>query len=287
MNKRKATFLLLALLWGLSAVAQQMPEQPLTLWYVYTVRPGQEAEFMKLVNAVGAPVRDKLMTEGAVIGWGIDTPILRNPEGSTHWIWVSIPNWAALEKVNKAMAAQFAKIAADDAAAAEDARKRNRPAGKDFTQRVNEIVDTSKTRDYLTRDLVFGGATTPPPAGTLPITRYNFAKVHAGMAGNYREAWEKYSKPVYDKLVSEGVVLGYGLSVEELKTDDDFTHFIWVVVKNLGDFDKVRDAFRADRGRRSQEERDSISATFGGMTDADAARNYVTNAVVFKLVGQQ
>ena len=33
----------------------------------------------------------------------------------------------------------------------------------------------SKTRDWLTRDLVAGYGP-PPAAGTLPVTRYNFIK---------------------------------------------------------------------------------------------------------------
>jgi len=59
-----------------AALGQQTQSQPesLTFYYDYTVRPGQEQEFMTLVKTVGAPVRDKLMADGVVLAWGIRDP---------------------------------------------------------------------------------------------------------------------------------------------------------------------------------------------------------------------
>jgi len=94
-----------------------------------------------------------------------------------------------------------------------------------------EAADVSKTRDYITRDLVFVTGTGAPPAGVLPWTRYNYVKVKPGKGGDYRKVWEKYNKPVLDKLVADGTVLAYGLAVEEVRTDGDFTHFVWYATK--------------------------------------------------------
>src|SRR5678815_1330865 len=70
---RKIFLLPLMLMIVCSAVmGQQAPQpQPLTFYYDYTVRPGQEEEFMTLVKTVGAPVRDKLMADGVVLAWGL------------------------------------------------------------------------------------------------------------------------------------------------------------------------------------------------------------------------
>ena len=70
-------------------------------------------------------------------------------------------------------------------------------------ERSAAVYDGTKTRDYLVRDLVFAGTDKTPPAGTLPWTRYNFNKVKPGMGNAYRAAWEKYNKPVLDRLVAE------------------------------------------------------------------------------------
>jgi hypothetical protein len=217
----------------------------------------------------------------------VETPLLRSPGGSTHLIWYSVADWAGVEKGQRGLQAQLAKMAADDAKAADEARKKNQKPGMSTAERIQDAVDMSKTRDYLTRDVVFGGSTTPPPAATLPFTRYNFAKAHPGMGASFRATWEKYNKPVWDKLVADGVVLAYGLAVEELKTDSNFTHFVWYAVKSMADFNKIGAAFAADRSRRSPEERDAINAAFSSAVDADASRNYVTSSIVFKVAGQK
>ena len=185
------------------------------------------------------------------------------------------------------MEAQQAKLAAEDAKAAEAARAAKQKPAMTTAERTREVFDMSKTRDWLTRDLVTGFGPTPPPAGALPFTRYNFAKVKPGKGADYRRAWEKYTKPVYDKLVADGVVLAYGLAVEEVKTDGEFTHFIWIAGADLSAFDKIGPVFTADRARRSEEERNAIADLFTSVTEPDMARSIVTRSRIFRLPAQK
>src|SRR5438105_8229499 len=137
-----------------SAAQQSQPQmQPLTFWYEYTVNPGKEDEFLDLVKTVGQPVRDKLMAEGVVMAWGVETPMLRVPGNATHVIWYAVNDYAGLEKVDTAMRAQIAKL--NDEAKSGSAKKGSKPASS-LTARLGEIVDLSKVHDYLTRDLVIG-----------------------------------------------------------------------------------------------------------------------------------
>ncbi|MBI2683473.1 MAG: hypothetical protein HYX26_09720 [Acidobacteriales bacterium] len=256
--------------------APAQPPQPLTIWYEYTVNPGQEDAFMELVNKVGAPVRDRLMAEGVVEGWGIEVPVLRGPGKFTHLIWVSVRDYAGAQKVWDSMRAQMANIAA------EEAKMAKKPA-KTTAERAREIFDGAKTRDWLTRDLVSGFAPAMPPAGMLPFNRYNFVKVKPGKGGDYRRTWEKYNKPVFDKLTADGTLLAYGMAVEEWRTEGAWTHFIWFVTKDAAAQDKIRDAFNADRAARTQEQRDAIMAAFADAVDGDASRQEATRSTVFKL----
>jgi hypothetical protein len=281
MQKRKIAVLALALLWCGSTLAQQQQTQPLTFWYGYSVKPGKEADFMKLVNEIGAPVRDKLMAEGVIGAWGIETPLLRagaDGDGITHLIWYSVMDWSGIEKTQRALAERIASVSAE---AAKAPAKGAKPA-MTLTERQMDALDLSKTRDWVTRDLVFveGSA---PPAGTLPFVRYNFNKARPGKGADYRAAWEKYNKPVLDQLVRSGDIVAFGLAVEEVRTDGNWTHFAWYAVKSLAAFDKIRAAFLADRARRTPEERDAIAALFNSLTDPDAARSFVTSSTVFKL----
>jgi hypothetical protein len=276
--KKRLFFCLLAILLScISSAAQQAKPQPLIFWYVYTIHPGKEDEFLDLVKTVGQPVRDKLMADGVVQAWGVQASMLRVPGQGTHWIWYVVADWSGIDKVDAAMRAQIAKFSSNDSMAA--GKKGQKPAGS-VNDRLREMADMSKTHDYVTRELVSNESSTTP-AGVLPYTRYGFVKVKPGKGGDYRRAWEKYNKPVYDKLIADGVILGYGLDVEDVRTSGEFTHFTWVDTKDLAAMDKLRAAFIADREHRTQEEQDAISNLFGSLLDADASRATVARSLIF------
>jgi hypothetical protein len=140
----------------------------------------------------------------------------------------------------------------------------------------------SQTRDWLTTDLVFQVGPNPA-AGVLPVTRYNFTKVKPGKGNDYRRTWEKYNKPIFDKLLAEGVILAFGLSTEAIKTDGDFTHFVWIATANMAGLDKIAAAIAADRARRTEDERNSIAQAFNDVTEPDKARSVVTRSRIFRL----
>jgi hypothetical protein len=281
MTKRVFFCALLMLMSCFTAAAQQA-QQPLTFWYEYHVNPGKEDEFLNLVKTVGQPVRDKLMADGVVQAWGVEAPVLRVPGDATHMIWFSVADYAALEKVETAMREQIAKMTEESAKGSASGKKGAPAAGGPMAHMV-EVTDFAKTHDYLTRDLVSGFATSMPPAGTLPYTRYAFVKVKPGRGPEYRKAWEKYNKPIFDKLAADGTVLAFGLAIEEVRTDGDFTHYTWIATKDLASMDKVRAAALGDRDKRSAEEQEAITHLFAELTDPDAARSELTRSLIFRL----
>ncbi len=281
---RKLILVSLTLLLLCSAAARNLQAQqpaptpgPLTFYYDYTVNAGKENEFMTLINTVGAPVRDKLLADGVILAWGMETPLLRYPGGTTHLIWFTVANYAGVEKVLNGMEARQAKLAADEAQAA---RRGNR--AMTTAERIRATFDMSKTRDWLIRDLVAGYGP-PPKAGVLPFTRYNFVKVKPGKGQDYRRTWEKYNKPIFDKLVADGVVMAFGLAAEDVKTDGEFTHFVWIATANMADADKIGPAFAADRARRSEKDRNEITEAFLAATEPDKARSIITRSRIFKV----
>jgi hypothetical protein len=284
MKKRVFLCGLLMLMACFTVAAQQtqQAQQPLTFWYEYHVNPGKEDEFLTLVKTVGQPVRDKLMAEGVVLAWGVEAPMLRVPENATHMIWYTVADYAGLEKVDTALREQIAKVTAEPAKAPAG-KKGAATAGNGPMARMQEITDFGKTHDYLTRDLVSGFASAMPPAGTLPFIRYVFVKVRPGKGAEYRKAWEKYNKPIFDKLAADGTILAFGLAVEDVRTDGDFTHYTWIATKDLGSQDKVRAAVLGDRDKRSPEEQDAIIQLFANLTDPDAARSELNRSLIFHL----
>ena len=270
MKTRLILCLFTLLLSCISSAAQQSqpPMQPLTFWYEYTVNPGKEDEFLDLVKTVGQPVRDKLMADGVVMAWGVETPLLRVPGNATHMIWYAVNDYAGLEKVDTAMHAQLRLLI---------------QAGNPLVsvvshdeEGVTEVVRWAAEQLGLP---LFEWSVTTGLAQTLPAP--GDPGVKPGKAADYRKAWEKYNKPVFEKLAADGIVMAYGLSVEEIRTDGDFTHFVWYAVKDLASLDKVRAAFMADRDRRSQEEQDSLTGLFVGLQDVDASRSEVVRSLIF------
>ena len=285
MKKKLLLCLAVVLMSCLTAAAQDAKMQPLTFWYEYTVNPGKEAQFLELVKTVGAPVRDKLLADGVVLAWGVQTPLLRIPGASTHQIWYTVADWSGVEKVDAAMRAQIMKL--DEEPMKGGAGKKGGAPATGVTARMMEIADVAKTHDYVTRDLIFVTGKGELPASTLPWVRYNFVKAKPGMGGELRKTWEKYNKPVMDKLVADGVVLAYGFSIEDVRTEGDFTHYVWYATKDLGSMEKVRAAYMADRDKRSQEEQDAISAEFNKVLDADASRSEMHRSLIFKVAGMK
>ena len=285
---RKLILVSLTLLLLCSAAATDLQAQqpsatpgPLTFYYDYTVNAGKEEELDTLIKTVGAPVRDKLLAEGVIMAWGVETPVLRYPGGTTHLIWFTVANYAGVEKVLNAMEARLAKLAADEAQAA---RRGNR--GMTTAERARAVFDGTKTRDWLTRDLVSGFGSTPA-AGVLPFVRYNFVKVKPGKGPDYRRTWEKYNKPIFDKLVADGVVLAYGLAAEDVKTDGDWTLFGWIATANMAAADRSGPACAADRARRSEKERNEITEAFLDATEPDKARSIIARSRIFKIAPQK
>ena len=279
MKKRILFCVMAVFLYSNRINAQQKTPESLTFWYDYTVNPGKEEQFLDLVKTIGAPVRDKLLAEGVINAWGVEVPLLRVPGNSTHTIWYAVENYASVEKVETAMRAQIAKLTEESSKAG--VTKKGQTNGAGPTAKLGEAVDMSRTHDFLTRDVEFGINPLVAAPGLLPYIRFNFIKVHPGKGAEYRKTWEKYNKPVLDQLMADGVILVYGLSVEDVRTSGDFTHFTWYVLKDLSSMDKVRAAFNSDRDHRSQEAQDAIVSLFASLTDMDASRSEIDREIIF------
>ena len=288
MRMRVVVLLALVLLSCAGAAAQQMQQaQPITFVSDYWARPGKEADFLDLIKTVGGPVRDKLMADGVVLGWGVDVPFMRMPGQPTHTIWYDVADWAGIEKVQAAMAARLAQLDDDDKKAAEDARKKNVKPGKSFRERVDEILDQSKTRDWIFRNLAVTSGKTPPSAGAMPFTRINSILVKPGMFREWRETFDRFIKPTLDKMASDGTIYAWGLGQEEVKTEGSFTHFVWVSYPNLASLEKVRNAFGEAFAARSAETNEHFNHMFTMTADPNAARSFILRAVIFKMAPQR
>ena len=118
-----------------------------------------------------------------------------------------------------------------------------------------------------------------PPAA-WPYRTYSGVKVKPGKGSEWLKLFEKYNKPVLDKLVADGAIYGYGVDVEDFHTEDPGWRWVWVVTTNLAAFDKIDASFDAANEKRSEAERAAIAEQFSRVTEASAHRDYLFRTVV-------
>jgi uncharacterized protein (DUF1810 family) len=272
--------MLLGLLYCATAAAQAQPVSYIGDFYVL---PGREEEFLNLVKKYDEPVLNQLMAEGAVLAWGVDVPILHLEGAPTHMVWWSVPDMAAFDKVMAAFEAAEKKWAEEYAKLADEARRKRQAAPKPVMEQLLDTVDLNRHRDWLLRTQVSNFTDATPPADAKPYSWITMFRVKPGKAAEFRQLFDRYAKPTYDRLVADGVIIGYELGVEEAKSTDAFTHYVWVVLPNLAAREKTRSAFMALNESRAPEAREAIEHLFLNTVDPAATRTFVQRTIYLKL----
>jgi hypothetical protein len=271
----------LALVCLSASLALAQATDPLLYVAGFDVKPGKEKAFLDLVKKWDQPVFEKLAAGGAVMSWGIDATILHGPGTSSMDMWFILPDMGGLDRVYAAWDAMDERIAAEDEKAAAAAKAAGKAAPRSTMDRILEVGDFAKHQDRLFRVLVTDGR--PTEAKALPYIAVTYGRALPGKAQGYRAAWEKYFKPIYAKLLADGTIVGYGLSTEEVKTTDAYTHLSWVTMPNLAARDKVRAAILAP----SPAERDQRMKDLLDVGDPTATRGAILRSIIFNVAPPQ
>lgn len=259
MYRRISLLLAVLLLAPVFVVAQQQqPPQPQPLTYVaaYRVKAGRGRDFVNLVRREDQPVFERMMSEGAVLAWGVDTVELHHEGEPNFFIWWTMPNYAAMDRVNAAFETQ-----------------------QSSTQELIEMTDPDGHVDYLFGSILQN--TRAIPAGTQPYMGLFRFRVAAGRGDDYRRLWERYDKPIYDQLLAENAILGYGLLTESFNSMGDGWMWFWVRVPNNAAGDRIVAAYRADRARRSESERQAITRQFNEIVVRDSQHDDLLRSMLF------
>lgn len=234
----------LALLAPGAAQAQQAQPDTFTFVALWNVPREQWDAFTANFEKNTRPELDRLVANGTLNGWGSFAAVVHDPEDYTHGVWFSAGSIAGIERAR----GELIKLPTAPGQAA------------------------AKHRDYFLRSLIRSTRATAPASGYLLVAS---SVVKPGMGQQWREAWEKYNKPVYDDLVKNGTITMYDVEVEQVHTTDAGLRYIVYVTPNAEGVDKVRAAFAAVTQKRSAEERRAIGTQFADMTVAGAHRDFL------------
>jgi hypothetical protein len=190
------------------------------------------------------PHLEKLAAAGTLVGWGFFETVVHTPEGFTHGTWWSSPTLAGIEQTRT----ELVKAGAASGA----------------------LVSATSHRDYLLRTLVGNGKSSSGTGGYLSVSSQI---VKAGKGQEWRQLWDKYTKPNLDSLVEQGFLAGYSLDVEHSHTENPGLRFIVTVAPNPEAEDKARAANQAALAKLSADERRSVGLQFEAVLEPGTHRD--------------
>jgi len=235
-------FVLLA---PLVALAQQQEEPP-TFTFVseWAVPRAQWADWVAYTDKSVKPIFDKLLADGTISSWGTYVTIVHDESGITHGSWYEANNITAIERV----LGEIAKLGAAP------------------------ITSTAtKHRDYLMRSPLRRANAASGSNGYLWVSANQILR---GKAQDWREMFNKYSKPVYDELLANGTILAYWIDVEQVHTDNPGWRYVVYLTPNADALAKVNAAFEAAGQKRGSDANRAIAQSFADITVVGTHRDY-------------
>lgn len=207
------------------------------------------------------PVLDTLFASGTVIAYGIENDYLHVPGVPNVVFWYTSANMADLGKADEAVDA-FAE--------------KNPQLMADLTA----MSDMSAHTDLIVRSPVMGtrpSAACMPKFGSMTIERVKNGKVSEDV-----DLFKKYWKSEMDALLASGSICAYGYDVESFHVQAPGMTYRWVLVPDMGSFDKIRSAARAAWQKLSASEQRLLEAFDESNLDHAAHRDSLTSVVAYK-----
>jgi len=243
---------------GLTLSAQQY--KSLTGVSLFKVAPLQVSAFVEKGKAF-VPVLDKLLDAGLVTAYGIDVDMLCVPGENNVAFWYDTPNFATMQK-------------------AEDAIEEFQKANPKVMADLIAMADMTKHSDHIIGARVKNKRSVP--AGARVVNDEDQMQVKPERMEEFLGLFDKYDKPVLDKLLADGVIYWYELDTEVVHTRAPGGVTLIVVMPDLGTKDKVRAAFDESFVKLPEAERNVLEKLFYDMTDIDKHRDTLSTSVVFK-----
>lgn len=207
------------------------------------------------------PVLEKMLADGVIVEFGFDAEGLHQLDGYTHSIWFSAHSLGDLEKVldaqDQSLGPNAAKVEAELAG---------------MISKHEDLITQSSFYDSKPAKLTAGHAVG------------NGVRVKRNRMDEFKQSWESWAKPVYDRLLAEGTIVAYVLDSPYFHTSEASlgSTWTWYVLRDLSDEHKVEEAFSAARGKLSQAERDSRRVHYLEMIEEGSHRDAMTRLIHFQ-----
>lgn len=252
---------LLLLLFFVATAFGQAQERIFTRVGFWDVPREKWGAFVELFERYEMPVLQRMFEQGVIVEWGFDANSIHSPDDYTHSSWFSAAGVAQLEKVLDAYD-EAMKALGDEGAQAE----------REFASMV------TKHRDVLIRSYHRGSKSARIDDGYF---FGSFNRVKAGKGPEFRKAWEKYAKPVYETLLAEGKIVAWGLDAEYIHTEAPGGMWAWYILADIGLNEEIDAAFEGSWSGLDEVEREARSAMMRDLTVEGSHRDAMTRIIHF------
>ena len=226
------------------AAAQTAPAvEPYTFVAQWSIPRAQWGAFLEDFDKNTKPVLEKHAGAGTLISWGAFESIVHEPDGYTHGVWWSATSYAGIEKARLELVRTAAASASMAAATAH--------------------------RDYYMRSIA-GGGKPASGEGYLSVASY---LLKAGKAQEWKQLWDKNTKPLYDELVAKGALIGYSIDVEDVHTESSMRRFVVTVSPSAEADDQFVAAIDAANAKLTPEERKTRGLQLEALLEPGAHRD--------------
>ena len=253
--------LTLPLLAAGALMAQPAPKpQPVTMMSYFKV-PLDKVSAFTTKGKQFVPVLDSLFAAGTIFAYAIDVDYLHAPGGANVTMWYTAANMADLGKAEAAIGDFIVK-------------------NPQLMTELGALHDMNQHRDVIVRSPVISMSSSSACAAKFGSSTTE--KVKQGKVGDDVALFNKYWKSEMDALVKSGVICAYGYDVEWFHTTAPGMTFRWVLMPDLGGFDKMRAASQAAWAKLPEPEQKLLEAFDEANYDASAHRDNLSALVVYK-----
>jgi hypothetical protein len=208
--------------------AQDKDQTIYTYVALWRVPRAKTAAYQSFFEKTDQPILDRLVADGSLREWGRTTTLLHSVDGMTDGVWFCATSFTGIQKV----LAELAKV--------------------DSTP-LNDLVE--KHQDEFLESMIFRTGNSKATSGFLEESVYY---VKPGKAEEWFSLWKKWMQPIYEKLLADGTIVGYGVDRESYHTTTPAYRSMWVIAEWAEAVDRATAAFEAEMGKRSKEEQKSI-----------------------------
>ena len=221
---------------------------------LFKVKPDGAAAFAENMKKFMAPLGAKLLKDGTINGYGIDMDMFHQPGVTNAALWIDVSSFAAFGKLEEAVHAAM-------------------KASPQLISATMAATDPAAHADIMVRHMFTNMK--PAAAGSLPYSNFYAVKVKPGKMNEFSDVFAKYQKPIYDKLVADGVLIGYSVDTEIIHSDAASMVWIITVMADLGAKDKVMAVTRAAPDRRAAQ------VAMDALTVEGSHRDNISQAVMY------